>query len=62
MLDRVSQRCPWRWELGMGERASLNPGKKEGKGCQAKGVNGEELQGGAGAGGRRGLRSLGARS
>lgn len=28
-----------RWELGTGDRANLNPGKREGKGCQAKGVN-----------------------
>lgn len=27
------------WELGTGDRANLNPGKREGKGCQAKGVN-----------------------
>lgn len=28
-----------RWELGTVERANLNSGKREGKGCQAKGVN-----------------------
>ena len=28
-----------RWELGTGESANLNSGKREGKGCQAKGVN-----------------------